>query len=76
MAIKAGTIKAFAVASPQRSAALPDVPTTVELGFPGVIGSNTYGVIGPASLPAALRAATPWAASRWIWHPVPPAEKS
>jgi tripartite-type tricarboxylate transporter receptor subunit TctC len=32
--IQAGTIKAYAVALPQRSPALPDVPTTKEAGLP------------------------------------------
>jgi tripartite-type tricarboxylate transporter receptor subunit TctC len=32
--VKAGGIKAYAVASPERNAALPDVPTTTEAGLP------------------------------------------
>jgi len=32
--IKAGTIKAYAIAMPERSPALPDVPTTKEAGLP------------------------------------------
>ncbi len=32
--VRAGTIKAFAVAQQQRNAALPDVPTTAEAGLP------------------------------------------
>ncbi|HWP35824.1 MAG TPA: tripartite tricarboxylate transporter substrate-binding protein [Thermodesulfobacteriota bacterium] len=32
--IKAGTIKAYAIATPERSPALPDVPTTREAGLP------------------------------------------
>lgn len=32
--VRAGTIKAFAVAQPTRNAALPDVPTTAEAGLP------------------------------------------
>ena len=33
--VRAGTIKAFAVAQQQRNQALPNVPTTVEAGLPG-----------------------------------------
>ncbi|CEJ15745.1 Tripartite tricarboxylate transporter family receptor [bacterium YEK0313] len=33
--VRAGTIKAFAVAQQQRNPALPNVPTTVEAGLPG-----------------------------------------
>ena len=32
--IKAGTIRALAVTSPQRAAALPELPTSAEAGFP------------------------------------------
>lgn len=46
-----GKLKALAVTSPQRSAQLPDVPTTREAGFPNYTPSVTYGVIGPARLP-------------------------
>ncbi len=33
--VRAGTIKAYAVAQPTRNAALPDVPTSTEAGLPG-----------------------------------------
>jgi tripartite-type tricarboxylate transporter receptor subunit TctC len=52
--IRAGKLKALAVAAPQRTAALPDVPTTAEAGFPGVEMITWYGLFGPANLLRAL----------------------
>jgi tripartite-type tricarboxylate transporter receptor subunit TctC len=48
--IKAGTIKAFAVAHPTRLAALPDVPTAKELGVDFVF-SAWNAMVAPAGLP-------------------------
>jgi len=50
--IKAGSIRALAVASDQRIAALPSVPTFKELGLPEVNESAWYGVVLPAHAPA------------------------
>jgi len=50
--IAAGTLRILAVASPTRAPQLPDVPTTKELGLPGVVMDTTYGVIGPVGVPA------------------------
>ena len=50
--VKAGTLKVLAVASPTRAPQLPDVPTTKELGLPGVVMDTTYGVIAPPGVPA------------------------
>ncbi|KPF66743.1 hypothetical protein IP69_14475 [Bosea sp. AAP35] len=49
--IKAGTIKAFAVASVQRSPALPDVPTTTEAGLPEYQIEAWNGIAGPKGMP-------------------------
>ncbi|EFF73015.1 Bug family tripartite tricarboxylate transporter substrate binding protein [Achromobacter piechaudii] len=49
--IKAGKLRALAVASPERFEGLPDVPTTREAGFPGVIVESNYGVIAPTGTP-------------------------
>ena len=49
--IRAGTVRPIAVASDQRIAALPDVPTFAELGLSGMKASAWYGVMGPAGLP-------------------------
>jgi tripartite-type tricarboxylate transporter receptor subunit TctC len=49
--IKAGTLKAIAVAAPQRLAAIPDVPTTAESGMPGLDIVQYYGLVAPAGTP-------------------------
>lgn len=49
--IKAGKLRALAVASPERFEGLPDVPTTKEAGFPGIIVESNYGVIAPTGTP-------------------------
>jgi tripartite-type tricarboxylate transporter receptor subunit TctC len=49
--IRAGKIKAIAVCSPQRLAALPDVPTAAEAGLPGLDVVLYYGLMAPAGTP-------------------------
>jgi tripartite-type tricarboxylate transporter receptor subunit TctC len=53
--IKAGKVKALAVASSKRSPQLPDVPTTGEAGLKNVEMSAWYGVYMPAATPKAVR---------------------
>ncbi len=51
--IKAGKLKALAVTSAQRSAALPEVPTVAEAGpVPGFDASSWFGLLAPAGTPA------------------------
>jgi len=50
--IRSGAVKALAVTSATRSAALPDIPTTAEAGFKNVISDNWYGLSAPAGVPA------------------------
>ena len=52
--IRAGKLRALAVAAPVRAAALPDVPTTAQAGFPGVEMITWYGLFGPPNMPRAL----------------------
>jgi tripartite-type tricarboxylate transporter receptor subunit TctC len=53
--IKAGKIKALAVASAKRNAQLPDVPTLAEAGVKGVEMSAWYGIYMPAATPKAVQ---------------------
>ena len=46
--IKSGKLRAIAVGTPQRVAALPDVPTVAETGYPDFETSQWYGVHVPA----------------------------
>jgi tripartite-type tricarboxylate transporter receptor subunit TctC len=52
--IRAGKLKALAVADETRSPQLPDVPTTVESGFPRLQSSFWSGVLAPAGTPASI----------------------
>ncbi len=52
--IKAGKLKALAVTSASRSAALPDLPTVAEAGGPALKGfeaSSWFGLLAPAGTP-------------------------
>ena len=52
--IKGGKLKAFAVTSAERSAALPDLPTIAEAGGPSLKGfdaSSWFGLLAPAGTP-------------------------
>ena len=52
--IRAGKLKALAVTSPARSAALPDVPTIAEAGYPGFAVETWFGLVAPAATPPAI----------------------
>jgi tripartite-type tricarboxylate transporter receptor subunit TctC len=49
--VKAGVLRALAVTGPQRSTALPDVPTLKESGFPDYELTTWQGVLAPAGTP-------------------------
>ena len=49
--VRAGTIKAIANLSPQRSASMPDIPTSDETGVPGLYMSGWFGFFAPKGLP-------------------------
>lgn len=50
--VRAGKLKAIAVATAQRSALVPDVPTLSESGLPGFTGGTWFGLLAPAATPA------------------------
>jgi tripartite-type tricarboxylate transporter receptor subunit TctC len=52
--IQGGKIRPLAAASAARNAALPDVPTLAEQGFPDTSADNWYGLLAPARTPAAV----------------------
>ena len=49
--VKAGQLRALLVMDREKCKFYPDVPTSVELGYPTVISSSTRGIIGPKGLP-------------------------
>ena len=49
--VRAGTIKALANLSPQRSQAMPDIPTSDEGGIPGWYMSGWFGFFAPKNTP-------------------------
>ncbi|MFL1461787.1 tripartite tricarboxylate transporter substrate-binding protein [Roseococcus sp. DSY-14] len=51
--VRAGRLRALAVTGPVRSAALPEVPTVAEQGFPGFDVGEWIGIAGPRDMPAA-----------------------
>jgi tripartite-type tricarboxylate transporter receptor subunit TctC len=73
--IRSGRLRAIAVTSPQRQAMAPEVPTTADAGFAGLVAENWLGLSAPAGLPAPIVAklhaevgaalAMPAVAKRW-----------
>lgn len=55
-ALKSGRIKAIAVTGPERSPALPGVPTVAESGFPGFAMQSWFAVVAPKDLPSQVQA--------------------
>jgi tripartite-type tricarboxylate transporter receptor subunit TctC len=45
--IRDGRLRALAVTAPRRSAALPDVPTTAEVGLPGTVAVPWFALFAP-----------------------------
>ena len=49
--VKSGKLRALAVTSLKRHAALPDIPTLDESGYSGFESSEWWGLMGPAGIP-------------------------
>lgn len=61
--VQAGRLRALAVMDPHRSAALPDVPTAAEQGFPALSASIWSMLMAPAATPAPVLASIAQAAT-------------
>jgi tripartite-type tricarboxylate transporter receptor subunit TctC len=55
--LQSGSIKAIAITTPTRTAALPDVPTIAESGFPGFDAATWHSLVAPAGTPKEVIAA-------------------
>jgi tripartite-type tricarboxylate transporter receptor subunit TctC len=67
--IKAGRLKALAVTSRERAAALPDVPTMAEAGLPGFEASSWFGLLAPAGTPQPIIARLNGDVAKWLASP-------
>jgi tripartite-type tricarboxylate transporter receptor subunit TctC len=52
--LQAGTLRALAVTTKQRSSVAPDVPTIAESGYPGFEAIAWHGILAPANTPAPI----------------------
>lgn len=52
--VQSGQLRALAVSSRARSAVLPAVPTTAEIGLPEVEATNWYGAVAPPATPPVI----------------------
>jgi len=52
--VKAGSVVALGVASPNRIATAPELPTIAEQGLPGFDVTSWYSLVAPAGTPAAI----------------------
>jgi tripartite-type tricarboxylate transporter receptor subunit TctC len=62
--INGGTIKAYAIATPERNPSLPDVPTTAEAGLPAFQAQAWNAIFAPKGTPAPVIAKLNAAASK------------
>jgi tripartite-type tricarboxylate transporter receptor subunit TctC len=68
--VKQGNIRALAIAQPERSAALPDVPTTIEAGLPAYQASGWNAMFAPKGTPRDIVAKLNAAANAALDDPV------
>ena len=55
--IRSGALRAIAIGAPDRAPTAIEVPTTAEVGMPGLVIENWYGMVAPAGTPAVTVAA-------------------
>ena len=67
--VKAGRLKALGIATPQRNALAPDIPTVAEAGLPGFEVTAWYGVVAPNGVPKDAAAKLAQAISRSLEAP-------
>ncbi|HTE13551.1 MAG TPA: tripartite tricarboxylate transporter substrate binding protein [Burkholderiales bacterium] len=67
--VKAERIRALAVTSPQRSPAVPQLPTMAEAGMPGFESQQWFALFGPAALPKDLVTRLNAEVMRWLESP-------
>ena len=53
--VLAGKVKILALINRQHATALPDIPTTIEVGFKTLTMDGLIGVLGPRDMPLAIR---------------------
>jgi len=53
--VQNGRLQALAVMADQRSSMLPNVPTTVELGYPTLLSDTWFGLLAPKGTPIEIR---------------------
>lgn len=66
--VKAGSLRALAITSPQRSTTYPDIPTVAET-VPGYEAVGWFGVFSPAGTPAAINQKLSDAIARYVKRP-------
>jgi tripartite-type tricarboxylate transporter receptor subunit TctC len=64
--VKAGRLRALAVTSVTRAAALPDTPTLAESGVPGFEASSWFGILAPAGTPHDVVMRIDTEVARWL----------
>jgi len=52
--VKGGKMRAIATAGEKRASSMPDVPTLIEQGFPGLTAYAWWGIYAPAGTPKAI----------------------
>lgn len=68
--IRSGGLRPLAIASVTRSAVMPELPTTVEQGFPGIITASFFGVVARAGTPPDRLARLGQSVARMVADPI------